>query len=145
MGLSPAWCCGCYCWGILNRVHLLLQLSFRLWILRERSLDNCLLSVKFKSWLSLQKSSNFGYYWGQSRFICIVVTTTISQIANTPSWSSSWHESREANLGCIPKLYYYDEISNCMNISYYEAHSITRKNGVATKRLTLVAFCGCQG
>lgn len=52
-------------------------------ILRKRSSDSCLPSVKSKSWLYLQKSSNFGYYWVQSCLLCIMVATIISQIANT--------------------------------------------------------------
>lgn len=67
--------------GALNWLYLLLQLSSCLWILRERSPEGWLLSVKFtfKSWLYLQKSSHFGYYCAHSCLVCIVVAAIISQ------------------------------------------------------------------
>lgn len=48
--------------GTLNWLYLLFQVSLCLWILRERNSDSRLFCVKFKSWLYLQKSSNFAYY-----------------------------------------------------------------------------------
>lgn len=54
---------GYYSLGTLNWFYLLLQVSFASELWRKEAQMDCLLSVKSKSQLYLQKSSNFGFCW----------------------------------------------------------------------------------